>query len=102
MGRKAYLTCDITGREFDIRNGSVAGMQRIDGKVDHAFEPLIRTNIPKQSALHKRTMMHNIQCDNRHQRSPVRDTPARKCGRLFRERYTPALSQIKRRKEYDI
>jgi len=47
MSRKAYLTCDITGCEFDVRNGSVAGMKRIDGKVDNAFEPLVRTNIPK-------------------------------------------------------
>jgi hypothetical protein len=60
MGRKAYLTYDITGCEFDVRNGSVTGMQRVDGKVDHAFEPLIRTNIPKRSALQKRATMRNV------------------------------------------
>jgi len=47
MSRKAYLTCDITGCEFDVRNGSVAGMERIDYKVGNAFEPLVRPNIPK-------------------------------------------------------
>src|SRR5215475_5122419 len=57
MSRKAHLPCDITGCEFDVRNDSVAGMQRIDGKVDHAFEPLIRPNISKWSALHKKATM---------------------------------------------
>jgi hypothetical protein len=60
MGRKAYLPCDITGCEFDVRNGSVAGMERIDCKVDNAFEPLIRTNIPKGPALQKRATMRII------------------------------------------
>jgi hypothetical protein len=60
MGRKAYLPCGITGCEFEVRNGSVAGVKRVDGKVDHAFEPLIRTNIPKWSALHKRATMRKV------------------------------------------
>ena len=54
MGRKAYLTGGITWCEFDVRNGGVAGLKRIDYKVDHTYEPLIRTNIPKRSALQKR------------------------------------------------
>src|SRR5919199_5438768 len=77
MGRKVHLSCGITGCEFDVRNGSVAGVQRVDGKVDHAFEPLVRTYIPKRPALHKRATVRNIQCDNRHRRSPLCDTPAR-------------------------
>jgi hypothetical protein len=60
MGRKAYPPCAITGGEFDVRNGSVAGMKRIDGKVDNAFEPLKRTNIPKGPTLQKRATMRNI------------------------------------------
>jgi hypothetical protein len=60
MGRKAYLTCDITGCEFDVRYGSVTGMKRIGCKVDHAFEPLIWTNVPKRSALQKRATMCNV------------------------------------------
>jgi hypothetical protein len=60
MGRKAYPTRDITGRQFDVRNGSVAGMKWIDYKVDYTFEPLIRPHIPKRSALQKRAPMCNV------------------------------------------
>jgi hypothetical protein len=60
MGRKAYFARAITGCECNIRNGSVAGMKRIDCKVDQAFEPLIRTHIPKWSALLKGATMRNI------------------------------------------
>jgi hypothetical protein len=60
MGRKTYLTRAITRGEFNVRNSSVAGMKWVDCKVDQAFKPLIRTHIPKRSALLKRATMRNV------------------------------------------
>jgi hypothetical protein len=47
VGRKTHLACGITGCELDICDGGVARVQRIDRKMGHAFEQLVRANIPK-------------------------------------------------------
>jgi hypothetical protein len=97
MGRKAYLAYGITRCECDIRNGSVAGMKRIDCKVDHAFEPLIRTNMANGLPSRK-----GLQCV---MSSVTTGTSALLCVILQQERVDdflrnvniPTLSQIKKR-----